>query len=117
MAERQVDDVDAERALFGVANSIALMTSLVYAVAVRVEHFQDDELDARRDAPILAVRSAAAAANQAGDVRAVAVVVLCGAGRAGEVSKGADPAGECRLRPARARVDDRHANAAPVHRP
>ena len=76
MPERKIDDVDAEgravrdREVDG-PDDIARK-----ARAGLVEHFQDDELHFRRQ-PVIRVirRQRAGAADDAGDVRSVAVVV------------------------------------------
>ncbi len=61
---------------FATANSTALITLLVIAGAVAVEHAQRDDLRARRDTLVIALRVRARRRNEARDVRAVAVAVV-----------------------------------------
>ena len=75
MAERKVDDTDAEPVLVGNRELERGDDRAGLASAVSVEHAQREQLDARRHARELPVRGRAARANQAGDVRAVAVLV------------------------------------------
>ena len=52
------------------------MTSLMTPLPVRVEHLQADDVRAGRDAGAAPLRVVAVAGDDAGDVRAVAVVVV-----------------------------------------
>ena len=76
MSERQVDDVDAQARPVGDrevdrADDITRITG-----AVLVQHFQNDEFHLGRQAVIrVAVRQSARAADGAGDVRAMPVLV------------------------------------------
>ena len=57
------------------------MTLLMVPLPFGVEHLQRDEIRVGRDAGLLAVRVVAVAGDDAGDVRAVAVVVVRASGR------------------------------------
>jgi hypothetical protein len=87
------------------------------AVAADVERFQHDEVRAGRDAGAQAVGVAAAAGDDAGDVRAVAVVVV-GFGLSApcrdEVGEMRDPAFEVVVPRGDARIDGRDADAPSV---
>ena len=75
MAERQIDDVDAEGSLVGDGEVDGVDHIARVALAVGVEDAQGDDPGARRDTFVLPVGGRAAAAEQARDVRPMAVVV------------------------------------------
>ena len=75
-AHRQVDDADVVRALVRDRPLERRDDVADDAAAVRVEHLQADEVRRRRDAGVRAARVVAVAGDDAGDVRAVAVVVV-----------------------------------------
>ena len=112
MAERQVDDLHAEARAVGDHVFDRLDDVARLAAALSVEHLEADQPHLGRDALKLAVRQGAAAADQAGDVRAVAVVVerrrRIAAAR--EVVEAGDASGEIGAR-RDAGVDDRDADA------
>ena len=88
MAERQVDDVDAEHVLVGNRELDRTNDVACLAGAGAVEDLQSDKLHARSHALEFRVFAGLQATDQAGNVRAVAVVVVrprphCAAG--GEV--------------------------------
>ena len=112
MAERQVDDVDAEESLvrnreLNRADDVAGL-----AAAVLVEHLQPDELHRRGDALVLHVTESLEAADQARDVRPMTVVVEGGSPHAalGEIVKRLDSVAE-RRRGMNARVDQGNRDA------
>ena len=112
VAERQVDDVDRLRD--AVVDGPLDRADHVAggALAVLVQHAQADQLDVLGDARHLR----RAAADGAGDVRAVAIRVHARpAGAAGEVHEADDAAAEVG-RPEDARVDHRHRDARAVER-
>ena len=112
VAERQVDDLDVEVRLVGDHVLDRLDDVARLAFALPVEHLQADEVDFRRDALKLVGRLDAAAADQAGDVRAVAVVVerRDGDAAAREIVEAGDAAQEVEAR-GDAGIDDRDADA------
>ena len=75
------------------------MTLLMVPLPLRVEHLQRDQTRVGRDAGLLAVRVVAVAGDDAGDVRAVAVVVVRRHGRRSTKSTNAEtrwlPYGYC----------------------
>ena len=80
MAERQVDNLNVQPVLVGRdeferRNHVARL-----ARSLAVENLQTNKADVRRDALVLEIRLDAAAADEPGDVRAMAEVVV-GAGR------------------------------------
>ena len=97
------------------------------ALAVLVEHLEADEVGGRRDAGAGTVRVEAIAGDDAGDVRAVAVVVVRGGPVVDEVDEGrhalavlvphgarARDVGEVVVPAGHARVDDRDTDAGAV---
>ena len=76
MPERQVDHVDGECFLVRDDEIDRLNHIARVAAAVPVQHFQHENLRSRRDAGVKALRVGAAAGNEPGDMRAVAVVVV-----------------------------------------
>ena len=83
------------------------------ARAVLIEHFENDEVRARRDALKHVARLLAAARDEAGDVRAVAEVVVR-QGLAADVVLPLDDAAVEVVAEHDARIDDRDADAAAV---
>ena len=75
-AEREVDDADVERVLVGDRVVDRRDDGADRAVALRVERLQRDDVRARRDRVAGAVGVEAVAGDDAGDVRAVAPVVV-----------------------------------------
>ncbi len=75
MAEREVDDVDAELPLVGDRELDRANHVAGAAAAVLIENLEADELHRRRDTFVFDVQQARQAADQTGDVRAVTVVV------------------------------------------
>ena len=114
MAERHVDDVDAERRLVRRGELDRGDDVARRSAAGVVEHPEADQVRIRRDALILAAGQRAAARDQAGDVRAVAVAVdrrrRDAALAVGEVVERGDAAREIGDR-RDARIDDRDADA------
>ena len=85
------------------------------AVAVAVEHLEDDQARARRDAAARAIRIVAVAGDDPGDVRAVAVVVVRERLEVDEVHEMDDAIGaEVVVPGGDAGVDDRDADARAV---
>src|SRR5450631_2366322 len=76
MAEREVDDVDAEPNPIRYRELDRLHHGARRTDAVRVEDLEADQPDLGRDASIQTVRQRAVAADQAADVRPVPVVVV-----------------------------------------
>ena len=109
MAEREVDDVDLEEVLVGDGELDGADHVAGLAGAALVEHLEADEVHARRHALELGVLQILLPADQAGDVRAVTVVVKRSAladTAIGEVVKRLDAVTE-RGRRMDARVDER----------
>ena len=75
-AHRQVDDADVVRGLVGDRPLECGDDVADDAAAMLIENLQADEVRRRRDARVRAVRVVAVAGDDAGDVRAVAVVVV-----------------------------------------
>ena len=75
VAEREVDDVDAEAAAVGDRELDGADDVAGAAAALGVQHLQRDEADARGDAPHRAIHRRLLRAHQSGHMRAVTVGV------------------------------------------
>ena len=114
VAERQVDDVSVQPRLVRNRELERVDDIAGLALALVVEDLDPDEANLRGDALELVVRQNAAAPNQSGDVRSMAVVVVR-SGRPCPALREIEEAGDA---PAKvgtrrdARIDDDHADAA-----